>query len=161
MPSKRVQVFAIASTAFLLLTSCLLQMSQVTVRTYGSMSFYGSEICNSMVMHGRFRDNVELVLSNDVKVDRSSLRRENIGAVFGAPIISDKTPNGTLLEEFQLRECSVTFENERFSYLEVRRPAQICNLTNKKCVTLPASPSQIEEVFGKPTSVGEAQSQQP
>jgi hypothetical protein len=104
---------------------------------------------------------IEIILSNDTIIEMASLERAAVSNILGAPIDAVTGPQSELIETFKARECSATFINGKFAYLHVRKPAQIMNLRNRKSITLPATHAEIRRVFGDPTSIGEAESQQP
>jgi hypothetical protein len=141
--------------------SCGWQRRQTSVLSYGGLHFYGSSVCDEVSIDRQRPKDVEIVLSNDTKVEMSVLERSLVTTVFGNPVQAGATPGKEFIETFKIRECEVTYVDGRFKYLRVREPAQIVNLQNGKSVTLPATHAEIKAAFGEPTATGAIESQQP
>jgi hypothetical protein len=161
--SMIVRIVGLAALPILLLialsTGC--QRRQTSVLSYGGLHFYGSSVCDEVSIDPKIPRDVEIVLSNDTKVEMSVLERSSVATVFGNAVQAGTTPGKEFIETFKIRECEVTYINGRFKYLRVREPAQIINLRNGKSVTLPATHAEIKAAFGEPTETGAIESQQP
>jgi hypothetical protein len=157
----RIARSAVLLILLIIAPSCGYQRRQTSVLSYGGLHFYGSSACDEVSIDPKIPRDVEIILSNDTKVEMSVLERSSISTVFGNPVEAVTSLRNRFIETFRIRECEVTYIDGRFEYLRVREPAQIINLRNGKSVTLPATHAEIKAAFGEPTETGAIESQQP
>lgn len=165
MVSSRMGTGRLGSIAAMLCIAMLLgcyMRSGLKATSYGNVHFLGSGSCDTVTISADLNPtNVELLLPDGRQVYTTAISKDSVVMAFGPPKKTIEYPGKGTYEDFAISKCKISFLNGKFSTLEAREGVKVVNLSNKKSLTLPASESEIREVFGEPTEVEYLQSQQP
>lgn len=122
---------------------------------YGNLEFSGSRQFEGMSITSKpLPDDVDVLLEDGKRIHIAEITRDRMAALFGDPKLSlDDSNFGGKVEHFGDLRCTIAFKNDEFESIAVFDTVKVIKLPENAVVSFPATQSDIERVFGKPTSV--------
>lgn len=121
---------------------------------YGALIFHGSGTIKSAVVYKLpWPKDLVIKCSEDIQLNESSVSFDKVSEAFGEPADDFKGTQQNRYITFRKPGCSITFEDGTFTGVGIYSSATLVNKKNGMELKLPASESQIHEVFGKPTKI--------
>jgi hypothetical protein len=162
MSRQNLVIWLSVSCSMITATSCDNLHYGHKITRYGNVRFFGTGSIEVMTISSSPPSrNIELSLPDGQRLQVSSITREELKRLFGGPKKTVNTSDRGVREHFGTDHCTITIESGEFESLDVGMGFSIHNLDNGKSFKLPVVESELRAVFGKPTAIEYANSQQP